>query len=132
MRQAGMDILSRQPMEGKIYFMLNPANRNKHVPKNEINRVNDVYINRGYTEQDEVVFTLPPNYRYEKKPLEIIIEKPFGKFSATMELIGNDLKYTRRLQLFDGTYSKDTYSDLVDFFSTITDADDYTVSLVKK
>ena len=118
--------------DGKIYFMLNPANRNKHVPKNEINRVNDVYINRGYTEQDEVVFTLPPNYRYEKKPLEIIIEKPFGKFSATMELIGNDLKYTRRLQLFDGTYSKDTYSDLVDFFSTITDADDYTVSLVKK
>jgi hypothetical protein len=118
--------------DGKIYFMLNPANRNKHVPKNEINRVNDVYINRGYTEQDEVVYNLPPHYRYEKQPLDVTIDKSFGKFSASMELKGNVLVYKRKLQLIDGTYPKEKYGDLVDFFQAITDADDYTVSLIKK
>lgn len=117
--------------DGKLYFMLNPANRYKHLPKNEVNRINDVYINRGYTEQDEVVFILPPNYHSEKQPLEVILEKPFGKFSASMELKGNQLIYKRKLQIFDGTYRKDNYSDLVDFFQTVIDSDDYTVSLIK-
>ena len=48
-----------------------------------------------------------------------------------MELKGNQLIYKRKLQIFDGTYSKDNYSDLVDFFQTVIDSDDYTVSLIK-
>jgi transglutaminase-like putative cysteine protease len=116
---------------GKYYFMLNPANRNTAVPKQVMNRKNSMYINRGYTEEDNINYTLPAGLSLEKKPLEVTIDKPFGKFMVSMQLQGNRLIYKRKLQLIDGTYDKDTYQDLVDFFQEVVDADDYTVSLVK-
>jgi hypothetical protein len=61
----------------------------------------------------------------------MVIDKSFAKFTATMTLKGNQLTYKRKLKFIDGTYSKDTYQDLVDFYQEVVDADDYTVSLVK-
>jgi hypothetical protein len=117
--------------DGKYYFMLNPANRRTDVPKQGVNRLNDVYINRGYTEEDEVTFTIPAGYHLDKKPLNDIVDKPFAKFNTTMELKGNQLIYKRKLQLIDGTYSKDIYQDFVDFLQEVVDADSYTVVLAK-
>ena len=117
--------------DGKYYFMLNPINRRTEPPAQVTNRQNQVYINRGYTEDDNITYTIPEGYRLEKTPLNINIDKPFGKFTTTMELKGNQLVYKRKLQLIDGTYDKDTYQDLVDFFQDVVDADNYTVSLVK-
>jgi len=116
---------------GKYFFMLNPVNRVTEPPRQVTNRRNDVYINRGYTDADEISYTIPPGYRLEKTPLNISIDKPFGKFTATMDMRGDQLIYKRKFQLIDGTYSKDTYADLVDFFQDVVDADAYTVSLVK-
>jgi len=117
--------------DGKCFFMINSINRVEEPPKQVTNRRNDVYINRGYTDMDEITYTIPAGYRLEKEPLEVMIDKPFGKFTATMELKGDQLTYKRKFQLIDGIYSKDTYQDLVDFFQDVVDADDYTVSLAK-
>lgn len=117
--------------DGKCFFMINSVNRIEEPPRQVTNRRNDVYINRGYTDVDEITYTIPPGYHLEKEPLNERIEKPFGKFTATMELKGDQLTYRRKFQLIDGTYSKDTYPDLVDFFQDVVDADEYTVSLVK-
>jgi len=116
---------------GKYFFMINSFNRVEKPPRQVTNRQNDVYINRGYTDVDEIVYTIPAGYHLEKEPLKLAIDKPFAKFTAMMELKGNQLTYKRKLQLLDGTYSKDTYQDLVDFFQDVVDADEYTVSLVK-
>ncbi len=117
--------------DGKYYFMVNPVNRIEGTPRQVTNRQNEVYINRGYTDIDEVSYTIPAGYHLEKEPLNIKIDKPFGKFSATMELNGGQLIYRRKLQLFDGTYKKDIYQEVVDFFQDAVDADSYTVSLAK-
>ena len=117
--------------DGKYFFMLNPVNRMEAPPKQVRNRHNDVYINRGYTENDEITYTLPGGCRSDKELLNVSIDKPFGKFSASMTITGSQLVYKRKLQIIDGTYSKDSYQDLVDFYQGIVDADDYTVSLVK-
>jgi len=117
--------------DGKYYFMLNPVNRSEEPPKQIRNRLNSVYINRGATEEDEVTYTIPSGYHLEKTPLNVAIDKPFAKFTATMELKGNQLIYKRKLVVIDGTYASDTYQDFVDFFQDVVDADDYTVSLVK-
>ncbi|MDB5125456.1 MAG: hypothetical protein JWP94_3585 [Mucilaginibacter sp.] len=116
---------------GKYYFMLNPVNRQTTPLRRIRNRLNDVYINRGFTDEDEVIYKLPEGLRLEKEPLNVSIEKPFGKFTATMQLKGNQLVYRRKFQLIDGTYNKDVYQDLVDFYQTVVDADEYTVSLMK-
>ena len=116
---------------GKCNFMINPVNRMLDVPKTVINRKNDVYINRGYTEEDEIAYNLPASYRFEKEPLNVSINKPFGRFTATIKLEGNKVLYKRKVELIDGTYSKETYADLVDFFQEIVLADGYNVILVK-
>jgi len=117
--------------DGKYYFMLNPANRVTETPRQVMNRLNSVYINRGYTNEDEVTYTVPAGYHLQKIPLNVNIDKPFAKFKATMELKGDQLIYKRKFQLIDGTYSKDTYQDLVDFYQDVVDADEYNVVLVK-
>ena len=117
--------------DGKYFFMLNPVNRVSGPPRQIRNRLNSVYINRGYTDEDEITYTLPKGYRLEKTPVNMNIDKPFAKFSVTMDLKGNQLIYKRKLQLIDGTYDKDTYPDLVDFYQDVFDADEYTVSLIK-
>lgn len=117
--------------DGKYYFALNPVNRITETPRETRNRLNAVYINRGYTDEDEVTYTIPTGYHLEKNPLNVTIEKPFGRFTATMALKGDQLVYVRKLKFIDGTYSKDTYQDLVDFYQAIVDADEYNVVLVK-
>jgi transglutaminase-like putative cysteine protease len=115
---------------GKFYFSLNSVNRKE--PLRELrNRVNPVYIDRGYTEEDEIIYTLPKGYRLDSEPLKKSIEKPFGNFTATMTINGDQLVYKRRFQLKDGTYSKDTYQDMIDFYQSVADADAYNVGLVK-
>ena len=117
--------------DGKYYFLLNTINRITETPKEIRNRVNDVYIARGYTDDDEITYTIPSGYHLQKDPLNVFVEKPFGNFKVTMVLKGNQLIFKRRLQLVGGTYSKDIYQDLVDFYKAIVDADDYNVALVK-
>jgi transglutaminase-like putative cysteine protease len=117
--------------DGKIFFMLNSFDRSGGPPPQVRNRVNDVYINRGNTQEDEITYTIPAGYHLEKTPLNYSVNKPFGSFSASMTLVGDKLTYKRKFQLTEGTFSKDVYSDLVDFYQLAYDADDYTVSLVK-
>lgn len=115
---------------GKFYFMLNPLNRH-HSIREVRNRINPVYINRGYTDEDEIVYTLPAGYHPDMEPLNVNLSKPFGKFKMSAVLSDGKLIYKRRVEIIDGTYTKDTYADLVDFYQKIADADSYNVMLVK-
>ncbi|MDR6941325.1 DUF3857 domain-containing protein [Mucilaginibacter pocheonensis] len=116
--------------DGKISFLINATNRLTTVPREVRNRHNDVYINRGYTDEDEITYTLPTGYKPEMQPTDVSISKPFGKFSATIAIKGNELTYKRRMQVFDGTYNKDLYQDMVDFYQAIVESDSSNVTLV--
>lgn len=115
----------------KFYFLLNPVNRENYVPKQVRNRQNSVNIPRGYTEIDEITYTIPAGYRLEKMPLNVNLNKSFGSFTASMVLKGDKLIYKRKFQLIGGTYDKEVYQDVVDFYQSVVDADSYNVVLVK-
>jgi len=117
--------------DGKIYFSLNSVNRAQSL-RQLANRINPVCINRGYTEDDEITYTLPKGYQLQSEPIKKHIDKPFGNFIVNMSINGDKLIYHRTFQLRDGTYSKDTYQDMVDFFQSVVDADEYNVVLTKK
>jgi len=117
--------------DGKISFMPNAVNRYGEYQKQVINRVTDVYINEGWTEEDEITYTLPAGYHLDTEPLNKLMEQPFGSFKISMKMEGNKLIYKRRLQVIDGTYPKDTYSDFVDFMREVYDKDRYSLTLVK-
>lgn len=115
----------------KIFFLINPVNRQVSTPRDIRNRLNDVYINYGYTDEDEIIYKLPAGYRLEKAPLNISVNKPFGTYIATMSIKDGILTYNRKMQIIDGNYTKDTYQDLIRFYQDVADADNYNVMLVK-
>lgn len=117
--------------DDKISFMLNSINRRFERLRQVRNRVNEVDINRGYTEEDEITYILPKNYRLDTEPLYVTLDRPYGSFTATLTVTGDQLLYKRKLQLRDGIYSKDKYQDLADFFESVYDADNYSVTLLK-
>ncbi|MDB5130041.1 DUF3857 domain-containing protein [Mucilaginibacter sp.] len=114
----------------KLYFALNPLNKQRSI-RDVRNRTNPVYINRGYTDEDEIVYTLPAGYHPDMEPLNINLNKPFGKFKMSATVSDGKLIYKRRMELIDGTYDKNSYHDLVEFYQTAADADSYNVTLVK-
>jgi hypothetical protein len=116
----------------RFYFKINLANRVGRVPNEVRNRRTDVYINRGYIEDDEITYTLPAGYSPDKVLLNKNLVKPFGKYTVSMHVDGRQLVYQRRLQINDGNYPKDSYQDLVDFYQAVADADGYNMALVKR
>jgi len=116
---------------GKIVFLVDAANRMYHAPHEVMSRKTDVYINEGYTDEDEITYTLPAGYREDSEPLAVAVKTQFGSFTATSTVKDGKLVYKRRLQVIDGTYPKDSYQRLVDFFQQVVDADAYSVTLVK-
>ena len=116
---------------GRLSFILNSFDRADEPPQQVQNRINDVYINRGFTKEDEVTYTLPGGYKLEKTPINYSVSQPFGSFSVTMTVNGDKMIYKRKLQMIDGTYNRGMYDTLVDFCQTVHDADEYIVSLVK-
>jgi len=115
----------------KLNFLINTANRMYTRPKQVMNRKTDVYINEGYTDEDDITYTLPAGYHTDSNGLNVHLKTPFGSFAATSTVRDGKLIYKRKLQLIDGTYPKDTYQNLVDFFQSVVDADAYLVTLVK-
>lgn len=117
---------------GRLFFLANLANRYTSVPREVRNRTTNVYINRGYTDVDEIIYQIPSGYRLDSAPLLVNIQKPFGSFTATAVLNNNNqVVYKRKLEIKDGTYAKTVYDELVNFYQRVADADNYKVALIK-
>jgi transglutaminase-like putative cysteine protease len=115
----------------RYFFIPNTASRYIKPLKNVINRVNDVYINRGYLDVDEITYNLPEGFHVSTQPLNVSIEQSFGKYNVSAYVTGHKLIYKRSLLIKNGTYDKDKYTDLVDFYQAVYDADNYTVTMEK-
>jgi hypothetical protein len=117
--------------DGKINFSLNPASKISGVPAQVFNRTTAVFISEGFTNQDEYTYTLPAGYHLQNKTFHRTMEKPFGSYTADFRTEGNQLIYTRKLQLTGGSYPKNMYQDLVDLYQYASDADSHNIILLK-
>jgi transglutaminase-like putative cysteine protease len=115
----------------KLQFSLDPVDRSS-IPREVRNRANNVYINDGFTDEDELVYTVPAGYKLKRIPLFVNIEKPFGKYTATAVMNNGKLIYKRKLQIIDGTYDKAMYDDLVEFYTQVSEKDRLDAELVKE
>lgn len=116
---------------GRIYFLANLANRLSSIPDEVRNRTHDVYINRGYVDEDEFTYILPASYKLDKELISKEIEKPFGSYKMSISLVGNKLTLKRRLQVNDGTFNKDDYENVINFYEAVARADNYQMAFTK-
>jgi hypothetical protein len=119
-----VNIRNYAPVNGnKMFLQLNAFNVKRSIPEIR-NRTLPVYINRGYTDEDTIVYTLPDNVNPE-----LIIgqnktfKSVFGEYVCKASLEGNKLTYYRKFVLNDGTFPAEQYSEFSKFINDVNSAD---------
>lgn len=106
----------------KLFLPLNPFNILGTIPEVK-NRVMPVYINRGYTDEDTIVYQLPDDFTATIVPFEKSLSCVYGTYQASAKLEGKKLTYSRKFVLNEGTFPADTYAIYSKFIADINIAD---------
>ncbi|MFC4210707.1 DUF3857 domain-containing protein [Pedobacter lithocola] len=116
----------------KMLLQLNAFNVKSSVSESR-NRIRPVYINRGYTDEDTIVYTLPAEVLTDKLgENDKEFKNQFGEYISKSTLNGNKLTYYRKLIVNDGTFPAEEYAAFSKFINDVNSADQYKVILSLK
>ena len=107
----------------RLFIPLNIFNQKKTIPERLENRKMSVYKDFAYTDKDSVMIQLPEGFKMESLPRGKTISSDFGTYTTTITQNDDKVLYVRELVIIRGTWPKETYSSLVDFYSDIVSAD---------
>lgn len=109
--------------ENKMFLQLNAFNIKRSVPEVR-NRTLPVYLNRGYTDEDVITYTLPDNVQTEFiMPQSKNLKSPFGEYISKTSVDGKKLTYYRKLVLNEGTFPAESYEAFAKFVGDVNSAD---------
>ncbi|SUJ04847.1 Domain of Uncharacterised Function with PDB structure [Sphingobacterium spiritivorum] len=113
----------------KMILHPNMFNVKNNIPDLK-NRANPLYINRGYTDIDEITFELPEEYSRNLKPETKKITCDMGTFEFETSVKDDKLYFYRKLQLKEGLYPAEKYAEFSNFIKEVNQADKgrYTIS----
>ncbi|MCX6239947.1 MAG: DUF3857 domain-containing protein [Bacteroidia bacterium] len=114
----------------RLFIPLNIFNQIKTIPARIENRKMPVYRDYAYIDKDSVTFHLPKGFNAESTPRGKTLTSEFGEYSCSITLKDDMVTYIREMKMNRGTWPKERYSALVDFYSAIVSADK--VKLVMK
>jgi hypothetical protein len=110
----------------RLFLMVNAFNTQQTIPEVR-NRMMPVYINRGFKDLDTIVYKLPDNVL----PLTEINDKhfsnEFGEYEAKIKIVDQQLIYTRKLILNEGTFPAESYSTFFQFITDVNASDHFKV-----
>ncbi len=106
----------------KIFFSVNPFPIKIKLQELR-NRTMPIAINRGYTNEDTIIYTLAAEFLPMIEPQERLFQTQFGSYSAKTTLKGNEITYTRKFTLNEGNFEATTYADFVKFINDVNTAD---------
>lgn len=126
-----VEIQNLASRSGKRLFLgVNINNQIKNVPEKLHDRKSPVVIRYGFYDSDSIVYHLPGGYSPEHVPAAVEINSRFGSYKSKLGISGNQITYVRELTMQKGTFPKETYDDLVEFFKQIVRADKQKVVFV--
>jgi len=119
-----ISIRNYAPVNGnKMFLQLNAFNVKRSVPEVK-KRTLPVYINRGYTDEDTIVYTLPDNVDSELiTGQNKTFKNAFGEYTCKASVEGNKLTYYRKFILNDGTFPAERYAEFSKFINDVNAAD---------
>lgn len=114
-------------------FTPNIFNTQRTIPESR-NRSNPLYINRGYTDIDESEFVFEEKIKGFLVPVNEKIECPMGNYELKITSDGQEIKFYRKLEIKDGTYSPEQYQTYYDFISKVSANDRirYTINIAEE
>ncbi|MEE4000750.1 DUF3857 domain-containing protein [Tenacibaculum sp. FZY0031] len=119
--------------DSSYLFKLNIFNRVTGIPKKYRNRQQPLEIERGFTDKDEFIFTLPEGYTFTSLPEKRNITNKFGTYRISFEKINNTtFNYKREFSLIKGIHSKEDYKAYRKFRKTVVKYDNLRIELIKQ
>jgi hypothetical protein len=115
----------------RLFFKPNALNRQKNTLPSVEQRRMPIVFPSTQVETDEVRFQLPVGYAPEAVPSPTLLETPFARYEARIEVVPNSLIYRRTLELKESKLSASTYNALKDFIKQVTLVDQAQVVLKK-
>ncbi|TKC10289.1 DUF3857 domain-containing protein [Pedobacter polaris] len=106
----------------RMFIVVNAFNVIATIPEVR-NRTMPVYLNRGYTDIDTIVYTIPETVIGIIEPIHKNIKSEFGSYASSAVLDGNKLTYYRKIELNEGTFPAESYEKFSRFITDINVAD---------
>jgi len=116
----------------RLFIVPNIMTRNNSKLAPDEDRQFDLVFQAEYLDTDTVVITLPEGYLPEAMPKDVSVRNQFGSYQCAVQLTGNTLCYTRRLERYAGRFPAKDYRELETFYETMYRSDRNRIVLVKK
>jgi transglutaminase-like putative cysteine protease len=116
----------------RLFIVPNLMNRITRVPEKITERKTDVVRNLNYLDLDTIKFTLPENLYPEFLPTPTKINSKFGEYEASVTFEAGKVIYIRRMKVWKGRFPKETYNELVDFYKSVSKADNTKLVFLNK
>jgi transglutaminase-like putative cysteine protease len=94
-------------------------------------RKSDFILQRATIDIDTIMYNIVPGLKVESLPPAKAINSDFGTYRCSAELKGNNILYTRRLEIKEGKYANSRFRDFYDFILAVSRADNDKVMLKK-
>ena len=104
------------------YLVPNAFNR-AATTRTVSNRKLPVYINRGYTDEDEIRYQLPVGYQVDYQPQDLELKTPFGSYVFRISKKDNELIYYRKFILNSGSHPASDYAAFAAFMNQVATSD---------
>ncbi|MBE8722584.1 DUF3857 domain-containing protein [Sphingobacterium pedocola] len=100
----------------------NIFNISRSIPESR-NRKNQLYINRGYTDIDELTFELSEDIKGKIMPVNKVLESPMGAYNLAIKQENNRIHFYRKLEIKEGLYATEDYQKYFDFMKEVSASD---------
>ncbi|WP_316829497.1 DUF3857 domain-containing transglutaminase family protein [Pedobacter aquatilis] len=116
----------------KLFLKVNAFNIKNTISESR-NRIKPVYINRGFTDEDTIIYSLPEEMLTNLLPgSDKSLKSAFGEYTTKTILEGKKLTYQRKLILNEGTFPAESYADFFKFITDVNTADNLKLILSLK
>jgi transglutaminase-like putative cysteine protease len=106
----------------RMFLQLNAFNIQNTIPEVK-NRTLPVYINRGFADEDTIVYELSDKLELLSELGTKQLKNEFGAYEATYKLEGSKLIYNRKFTLNEGTFPASSYTAFSKFIAEVNAAD---------
>lgn len=101
----------------RLFIPICPLKKGETNPFSATKRNNDIIFKSGYSDNDTIIINVPTGYVIESLPKEVELKTEFATFKAEAKEEAGKIMYTQNIILYSGTYSKDSYEELKDFYT---------------
>lgn len=103
----------------RIFLRANPMHKSFRAIKRNDNRQQDIYVNYGFVDKEEIEIKIPEGYIMENPPEANIINETFGSFIWAILQQGDTIKIVSRFEKKYGQWEASLYNKLYEFEKSI-------------